>query len=69
MKAILGPPHTYPASTERRMRSLAKRLGCDVHKLQLALERMATEMWPSSCKTAKQPRRMDRTKKTLRRTA
>ena len=69
MKAILGPPHTYAASTERRMRSLAKRLGCNVHTLQLGLERMAAEIWPSWWKKAKGPRWMERTKKTLRRIA
>ena len=60
MKAILGPPHIYAASTERRVRSLAKRLSCGVHTLQLGLERMAADMWPSSWKNAKEPCGMDR---------
>jgi len=47
MNAILGPPHTYSAATERGIRRLAKWLGCKVHTLQLALEMMAAEMWPS----------------------
>ena len=68
MKAILGHPRTYAASTERRMRSLAKLFGCDAHTQQLVLERMAAEMRPSSWKKAKRPRRMDRSKKGLRRT-
>ena len=69
MKAILGPPHTYTAATEWRMRSLAKPLGRNVRTLQLALERMAPELWPSSWKKAKGQRRMAQTKKGLRRTA
>ena len=57
MEAVLGPPHTYSASTARRIRSLAKRSGCDVHTLQLALETTAARIWPSKWKTPRQKRR------------
>jgi len=41
------------ASRERRIRNLARRLGCDANTLKAGLERMATEVWPPRVAKAK----------------